>query len=224
MPAPLSFPRQSFGRHLPPSSSQNLRAARDQNPACALVGRVAAIGLPERARKEIIVLGLAALALAARSANATASFTTAAPWWERITYTLRDDGAQQACKYESSLGGVESCGDEDLVAPAEGGGSTPGSFTKLTFERRFDPGLQPREIKLAHGDTFLGGHVMALAFDGAGLVRSCRVVATSGKLQTGYGCDEVRAERFQASAGRNGDGLHQGFMTILVYGHEEQLA
>lgn len=170
------------------------------------------------------MLGIAALFLAAASTDATPSFTTAAPWWEKITYTLRDDGAQQACQYESSLTGLENCGDEEPVPAAAASGTSPGAYTKITFERRFDPGLQPRQIKLDHGDTFLGGQVMSLSIDGAGAVRSCKVVATSGKLQTGYGCDEVRAERFEASAARGNSNVHQGFMTILVYGHEEQLA
>ena len=170
------------------------------------------------------MLGLAALILAATSANASASFTTATPWWEKITYTLRDDGAQQDCLYESSLTGTESCGDEEPVPAAPHAGTTPGSYTKITFERRFTPGAEPGLTAIHSGDTLLGGQVMALAIDGSGRVSSCKVIAESGKLRPDYGCDDVRAERFAASATKAGMAVHQGYMTILVYGHEEHLA
>jgi hypothetical protein len=66
----------------------------------------------------------------------------------------------------------------------------------------------------------LGKQVMALAIDAAGAVKGCKVVATGGEMTPEYGCTEAQTERFDtvASAPR------QGFMTVLVYGHEEHVA
>ena len=66
---------------------------------------------------------------------------------------------------------------------------------------------------------------MALAIDGAGAVKGCRVVSTAGSLPPQYGCDEASAERFEASAK---DAHAQappraGYMTVLVYGHSEHV-
>lgn len=168
------------------------------------------------------MLGLAALILAAASTNSTPAFASAEPWWEKITYTLSNDGLQHRCEYESSLAAIESCDEDGSVAPSSAAG-TPGAYTKITFERRFTPG-EPVPVSLQSGDVLLGGQIMALAIDGSGLVRSCRVVAMSGDLEPDYGCDEVRAERFGPDAIKAGSKVHEGHMTILVYGHEEQIA
>jgi hypothetical protein len=39
-----------------------------------------------------------------------------------------------------------------------------------------------------------------------------------------YGCDEAKTEQFRAKAGADSVAPRQAFMTILVYGHQEQIA
>ena len=171
------------------------------------------------------MLGFAALILAAASANTTPALTTSS-WWEKVTYTISGDGVQQACQYESSFsaGGTASCDYEYASSPISRAGSgSAGTYTKITIERRFTPGDRPDAGKLELGDTLLGGQIMSLAIDGSGQVRSCKVVVASGEVRPVYGCNEARAERFEASAGREASRVQQGFMTILVYGHEGQL-
>jgi hypothetical protein len=173
------------------------------------------------------VLSLAALALAAAAATNSPAPTSTAPWWEKITYTISADGNQQACRYETSLAGKgrESC-DVDS-APADvrrTSASAGGARTQITFERRFTPDKQPDFGELSAGDTLLGGQVMMLAIDRDGAVRACEVVAESGEAKPAYSCDEVRTERFQSSAGRGAGEAQLGFMTVLVYGHEESVA
>ena len=80
-----------------------------------------------------------------------------------------------------------------------------------------------RALSLQPGDTLLGGQVMALAIDGAGAVKGCKIVATSGSVTPQYGCTEASAERFEANAHAANAGAHQGYMTILVYGHSEHV-
>jgi hypothetical protein len=172
----------------------------------------------------LIVLALAALALAATSANASPALTTATPWWEKVTYTISDDGAQQVCRYETSLSraGEQGCGeDEGAAAIHEASSGSPGPYTKITIERRFTPGSSPNPVALETGDTLLGGQVMALAIDGNGAVQSCQLIGASGEVKTPYGCEEAKAERFEASASSAPTQVRYGYMTILVYGHEE---
>ena len=64
---------------------------------------------------------------------------------------------------------------------------------------------------------------MALAIDDAGKVSGCRIVATSGETGVAYGCNEVAAEHFEASASSNSPPRREGYMTILVYGHTEHV-
>ena len=170
------------------------------------------------------MLGLVlALSAATTTADITPSLTSAAPWWEKVTYTMSGDGEQQACRYESSLAGARSCDRESDSNPLKKAASSSGSaYMKITVERRFTPGSQP-DVKLQPGDTLLGGQVMALAIDEAGSVQSCRVVGASGDVRPAYGCDEAKAERFEAGARQPAE-VTQAFLTILVYGHEEELA
>ena len=170
------------------------------------------------------MLGFAALFLAAASAQAAPSLTSGVPWWERVTYTMSGEGSQQACQYESSLGGTRRCDSEEASSPIKASSSGSGTYTKITIERRFTPGGQPDPVRLESGDTLLGGQIMALAIDDAGSVKSCKIVGASGQVRPAYGCDEARAERFQASAGRSSEQVHQGFITIVVYGHEGYMA
>jgi hypothetical protein len=137
---------------------------------------------------------------------------------------MTDDGAQQACRYESSMAGAKNCDDGDdstppSVQPAASGST--GTYTKITIERRFTPAIQPDPLTVATGDTLLGGQVLSLAIDGKGSVSSCQVVGKSGSVRPPYGCDEARTEHFLASAASSAGQLHHGFMTVLVYGHEE---
>jgi hypothetical protein len=66
---------------------------------------------------------------------------------------------------------------------------------------------------------------MALAIDPKGSVKDCKVVAQSGEMRPQYSCDDATAERFQASygAGKKDAPEHEGYMTILVYGHSEHM-
>lgn len=172
------------------------------------------------------MLGLAAMILAAASADASPALTSHTPWWEKVTYTIIGDSAQQSCQYESSIAGARNCDSDEASSPLRPAASdaTTGTFTKITIERRFTPAGAPHPGGLEPGDTLLGGQIMALAIDTAGTVRGCKVLAASGDVRPAYGCDDVRAERFEASAGRATPEVRQAFMTIVVYGHEEQLA
>lgn len=169
------------------------------------------------------MLGLAALILAAASANASPTLTSASPWWEKITYTISGDGARQSCVFESSLAGARSCDSDERSSPIRAASGSTASYTKISIERRFTPRGEGDPLRLEPGDTLLGGQVMALAIDGTGAVRSCQVLAASGDVRPAYSCSQARAERFEASA-RETSQVRQAFMTILVYGHEENLA
>ena len=46
---------------------------------------------------------IAALILASTSAQTSPTLTSTAPWWERVTVTVNDDGNTQSCVYKSSL-------------------------------------------------------------------------------------------------------------------------
>ena len=172
------------------------------------------------------MLGFAAALLAAAStASATPTMLTTSSWWEKVTYTISDDGEHQACRYESSIvtGSGDVCAEEGSTSPVQAAASSSsGAYTKITIERRFTPGDRPDPGQLESGDTLLGGQMMELAIDSSGAVSTCKVVASAGEIRPAYGCDEARAERFEAAAARSQS--VQGFMTILVYGHEEQLA
>jgi hypothetical protein len=184
--------------------------------------------LSERARRTVNVLRLAALSLAAAipSASAPAAPAAGAPWWEKVTYTISGDGAQQSCRYETNIGpgAIDACDggpSESILAAATG---VSGAYTNITIERRFTPVGQPHPPALHPGDTLLGGLVMMLDIDGAGAVRDCQMLAASGDLRPSYGCEEARAERFEASAARAAPDVQSGFLTITVYGHQGHLA
>jgi hypothetical protein len=192
--------------------------------------------LERRARRSLKVLKLAALLVASAAAvaatGATATATTSSdtlvsssPWWEKVTVTIGDDGKPSSCLYQSSL---KSSGDQDCdvastqASMASSDSQTKGEITRITFERRFDPGAAPTKTDLQTGDTLLGGQIMALAIDTRGAVKGCKVVGQSGAMRPDYSCDDAQAEKFQASvAGANA--THEGYMTILVYGHSEHM-
>jgi hypothetical protein len=178
------------------------------------------------------ITALALLAASSAATVAVAATTTAdsdtllssAPWWEKVTVTIGGDGKTQACRYESSLkpADAQEC---DISGPSAkvGASGSKAELTKITFERRFTPGVEPASPKLQTGDTLLGGQVMALAIGARGEVEKCEVVAASGAMKPDYGCAEATAERFDASVGSARKTAREGYMTILVYGHPEHL-
>ncbi|MGZ2412870.1 hypothetical protein ACUXST_002312 [Sphingomonas sp. F9_3S_D5_B_2] len=174
---------------------------------------------------------LAALTLAPVVPAATNAQLPAAPWWERITMTMNADGQPQGCSYTSSTAAASSdCTAENTETGATSSGehsaSKGGKLTRITYERRFTPGATPAaaDAEVQAGDTLLGREVLALAIDGHGSVRNCKVVARSGDVMVDYGCAEAQAERFQASASRGDAVQRQGYMTVLIYGHDEHVA
>ncbi len=174
------------------------------------------------------MLALAALMLASASPTPSPTLTSTAPWWEKFTFTMTGDGTQQACQYATSLPvtAAPGCGDDSDDADAtnaglqQAGSSPGGTYTKITIERRFTPATRPDPVKLETGDTLLGEQVLALAIDGSGAVKSCAIVGKSGEMKPPYGCNEARSEKFAANASSAPE-LRHGFMTVLVYGHEE---
>jgi len=192
-----------------------------------------------------VIRSLAAVALVAASTQAIAATTptrgtsaaetrakadpalsSTAPWWEKVTVTIAGDGKSNSCKYETSVS-PDASKDCDVVGDAKslgaGGPTAKNEFTRLTFERRFNPGAMPVDAALQTGDTLLGRQVMSLAIDAAGKVSGCHVVATSGDVTPAYGCDDAKGEHFEASAVRTRTEARVGYMTVLVYGHEEHV-
>ena len=177
----------------------------------------------------LLVASAAAVAATGATATTTSSTDTLvsnSAWWERVTVTLDGDGKPEACKYETSLNpaDAESCDvDAGQEAMASHASASKGEVTRITFERRFNPGEAPARSDLQIGDTLLGGQVMSLAIDGRGAVKGCKVVAASGAMRPEYSCDDAQAEKFQASVGGAQEARRQGYMTILVYGHSEHM-
>jgi len=167
------------------------------------------------------VLALFAAALAS-SVTASPILESAQPWWERITVTVDDKGEQRRCLYETSSSGAATC-DEAMAASIPGTAGKSGSFSKVTYERRFSPGgAQLDSGRLRPGDTLLGRQVMFLTFDAQGAIDSCKVVAATGELEFSYDCDAARKEQFRAQA--NADpAARQAFLTVLAYGHIERI-
>jgi len=187
---------------------------------------------------------IAALALASASAQPTTikpattpsspapsgeTLTSNAPWWERVTVTVNDDGQTQSCRYESSLqpNAGKDCSVVGVTAQqASASHSSSGSkdeVTRITFERRFSPNSKPDLSALQTGDLLLSGQVMALAIDARGQVRGCKVVETSGTVAPQYGCSDAASERFNASAAGPRSAPRAGYMSVLVYGHSEHV-
>ena len=183
-----------------------------------------------------MIRSLAALALltastptiATSTAKADTALSSTAPWWEKVTVTIAGDGKSNSCKYETSLvpDASKDCdvvGDAKALGAGAGAATAKAQVTRLTFERRFNPGAMPQDAALETGDTLLGRQVMSLAIDSAGKVSGCRVVATSGDVTPAYSCADARTEHFEASAARTGAEAKVGYMTVLVYGHEEHV-
>lgn len=170
------------------------------------------------------VLPLALATAATASATSTDALNPTVPWWEKVTVTIDGDGKPQSCRFESSLNPAtgQACevdGSQASLARRSSGGD---EYTKITFERRFNPGAQPK-TGLAPGETLLGGQMMSLAIDSRGSVKGCRVVASSGSMRPEYGCEELASEKFQASTALPRQPEKQAYMTVLVYGHQEHM-
>lgn len=171
------------------------------------------------------MLSLVALAAAAVSApTPSPAFNASAPWWDKVVMTIDGDGKEHACRYETSVDPAltESCADEKSAASGKASTGPAGLLTKLTFERRFSPGIRPEPGKLQVGDELVGRQVIHLTIDNAGAVKSCKVVDVTGDVPE-YGCKEAQTETFMVKASAPAGELRQAFMTILVYGHAEQI-
>ena len=155
-------------------------------------------------------------------AASSAQLSATAPWWERVVVTVGDEGETRACQYETSLepGNRTPC-DVDGAEPAKAAG-VPEQLTRLTFERRFSPAASLADGEVEAGDSLLGKSVLALAIDGQGRVRGCKLVAAGG-MKPDYGCAEATAEKFEASASSAPVATRVATLTILVYAHEENL-
>lgn len=169
------------------------------------------------------MLALSVAALAASAASPL--LESSVPWWERITVTVDDKGKQQSCQYEMSLSsaGAKACDEATAASMGTGARGPSGVFSRVTYERRFSPGGQLDSGRLRPGDELLGRQVMFLTIDADGSIGSCRVVATTGDMAFQYDCDAARKEQFRTHAG-SGPGSRQAFMTILAYGHMEQIS
>lgn len=168
-------------------------------------------------------LSAAAAASATPSAHPVPVLLSHAPWWEKVTVTIAADGQANGCEYRTSLlPGTKSC---DVVGPAstDAGRGTKDQITRLTFERRFRPDRGAvADDSPPSGDTLLGRQVLALAIDAKGSVAGCRIVASAGDMTPDYGCEEAVAEKFASLSGGAGH-AREGYMSILVYGHEEHV-
>lgn len=171
----------------------------------------------------MIVLALFAAALAASTPSPV--LEASVPWWEKITVTVDDKGKQQSCQYEASLSpaGAGACSKAMAASVEQGSRGPSGQYSKVTFERRFSPGGQLDSGRLQPGDELLGRQVMFLTIDAEGSIESCDVVAAAGDLTFQYDCDEARREQFRVPASAE-PGARQAFMTVLAYGHSEELA
>lgn len=171
---------------------------------------------------------LAAGSLAAAATTSSDSMLVSnAPWWEKVTVTMSGDGDPQSCSYTTSMkpSATEHCdvASEAAAVTKASAREGNGGVTRITFERRFSPGVEPAKPALAAGDTLLGGQIMALNIDKLGKVKGCKVVAQSGSMLPEYSCDDATAERFQASLGTAPVPERQGYMTVIVYGHSEHM-
>jgi hypothetical protein len=195
----------------------------EQSPLRAL-GIQAAVAPSERGTKESKVLALLAAVLATSTTAPT--LEASVPWWERITVTVDHKGKQQSCMYQFSLSasGAETCDKEMASTVPAPKAEASGAYSKLTFERRFSPGPKLDSGRLQTGDKLLGQQVMFLTINADGAIQTCKVVGTSGDMVPAYGCDEAKAEQFRVTAGASPKMSRQAFMTILVYGHQEQIA
>jgi len=183
----------------------------------------AAVGRQSGHEGELTVLAFLAAALAAAAPSPV--LESSVPWWERVTVTVDDKGKQQSCQYQISLSpvGTKTCDEEMAASVGAGARGLSGPLARVTFERRFSPGRQLDGGRLQPGDQLLGRQVLFLTIAGNGSIESCRVVAATGNLALAYDCDAARKEKFRAPESAD-TGARQAFMTVLAYGHSEQIA
>jgi len=161
---------------------------------------------------------------APEAASSDEILESAVPWWEKITVTVNDKGEQASCRYETSAAGSKACDQAMAESILTSGKGSTGITRKVTFERRFSPGAASLDAgKLAPGDLLLGRSVMYLTIDAKGAIDSCKVVSPAGDAPPAYGCDDVKKEQFRAVAGASAV-PRQAFLTVLSYGHEENVA
>ena len=179
------------------------------------------------------MLKIAALVLASATAASAAArnlrhrpWFSSSPWWEKVTVTIDGNGTAQACRYETSIdpAASQTCDvNSDQATAATKASSSKGEMTRITFERRFDPGCRKAGGPILQLATrFLVARYGA-AIDPKGSVKGCRIVAASGSMRPQYSCDDATAEHFQASVGTAQRSERDGYMTILVYGHAEHM-
>ena len=244
MPAPIHFRAAASRRGGPPGEVRNRAAdnffkiAGNQGAAARSTRQV---GDGDRAGRSggregvAKVLKIAAFLIASAAGSLAAAATTTAdsmlvsnaPWWEKVTVTMSGDGNPQSCSYTTSLkpSAVEHCdvASEAAAMTKASAHDSTGAVTRITFERRFNPGAEPAKPELAAGDTLLGGQIMALNIDKLGKVKGCKVIARSGSMTPEYSCDDAAAERFQAGLATAQAPERQGYMTVIVYGHSEHM-
>jgi hypothetical protein len=150
-------------------------------------------------------------------------------WWEKVTIKMTGDGEAQGCQYQTNR--PASAGADCKVVGASGVAASASTdtamakdgYTSITFERRFNLGAAPGNSAIQEGEKLLGKKVMALAIDKAGKVSGCKVVDLTGDTGLAYGCEEASNEHFAANGAAATAPDRQGFMTILVYGHNEHV-
>lgn len=172
--------------------------------------------------RAVIALSMSAASAGGFAAGSdSATLRSAAPWWEKVTVTVPAAGANPSCSFTSSAARARECGVEDSGALGDIAAGA-GQLTKITFERRFLPGLAaPAHDVLADGEILLGAQVLKLAIGGDGRVARCNIVAKAGDMTPDYGCREVAAEKFEAGAR---EAAKTGYLTVLVYAHTENLS
>jgi hypothetical protein len=199
--------------------------------AIAALALASAASAHPTATKSVAPKATIAQAAATQSSagDSTETLASNAPWWERVTVTVNDDGQTQSCLYETSRlpNSAKDCSVVGATAQrasmsSENVGSKD-EVTRITFERRFSPTTKPDLSALQTGDMLLSGQVMALAIDAKGAVKGCKVIETSGSVASQYGCSDAAAEKFEASAAGPRSGPREAYLAVRVYGHSEHV-
>jgi len=163
-----------------------------------------------------------ALSLVPLTISAAAIAATPLPhsnWWEKVTVTVPAAGAEPKCTFTSSREGAKACAVDASPAALAEAAPDKGQTTTITFERRFQPGAdEASKADIGPGEMLLGGQVMKIAIAADGKVASCQVAEKADGMEPDYGCKDAAAERF--AAGEAGE----GFLSILIYAHSEQVA
>ena len=247
MPAPISFWASAIARCSARTSAAGRRNADSRrqaqrhcatsiaasNDACSTrtdtkhelrvrAGQVAAaIKLLERRarRRRNVFRAIAALALASTTAaNSPATLTSAAPWWERVTVTVTDDGQTHSCRYEIEPAAAKRPGLRGRSTMRRRWRRASGAkdqYTRITFERRFSPARKPAR-SIASGRRNLARR----PGDGAGDRRQGRGQGLQGRRDLGIGGAAIwlrrsvrRAVRRERRPARARAVSREGYMT-----------